>query len=308
MNRFAKIIRTLGGFVLLLQLVCFTLPFLKVTQENYPDITVSQFSYLKDLFADGQFFAGDSKDMLPALFLLIVLPVLLSVIFGLWGIVSSRRQIVSGLGAIAVAALDIAFLWKVQLFYPDRINDAQNFQRGYGWICLAVIALLSAVTGILVICTRPSKRKVEKAEVIPDLEQMQRDQLKPQYEFIDESKPGKEIAVSDESGRSAQAAGIMLGLTGVFKGAEIPFQPGETLKLGRDNSNDLVFTQAARVSRCHCEITWLPDKNKFQILDHSSNGCFVNGREECIPQNIAIELEPGTVLDVGDRNNRFRLG
>ncbi len=98
----------------------------------------------------------------------------------------------------------------------------------------------------------------------------------------------------------------MVGLSGSFQGAEIPCQPGETLKIGRDTSNDLVLPDA-RVSRFHCRLTYLAEEGKYQIVDTSSNGSFANGREECLPQNMEIYLEPGTILDIGDAQNRFRL-
>ena len=101
--------------------------------------------------------------------------------------------------------------------------------------------------------------------------------------------------------------GVMVGLSGMYKGAEIPFKSGESIKFGRDTSNDMVFTDAPRVSRHHCVITWDGENKVYQIIDNSSNGCYINGMEECIPQNIPLRLEIGTIIDIGDENNRFRL-
>ena len=101
--------------------------------------------------------------------------------------------------------------------------------------------------------------------------------------------------------------GVMVGLSGMYKGAEIPFKSGESIKFGRDTSNDMVFTDAPRVSRHHCVITWDGENKVYQIIDNSSNGCYINGMEECIPQNIPLQLEIGTIIDIGDENNRFRL-
>lgn len=101
--------------------------------------------------------------------------------------------------------------------------------------------------------------------------------------------------------------GVMVGMSGVFAGKEIAFKDQETLHLGRDFSNDLVFTNASHISRNHCLITWYAQKQKFYIEDRSSNGCFINGASVRLPKNVEIALDPGTMIDIGDRANRFRL-
>ena len=45
----------------------------------------------------------------------------------------------------------------------------------------------------------------------------------------------------------------------------------------------------------------------FYIKDYSSNGTFKNQSENCLPQNMEISLEVGTILDIGDEGNRFIL-
>lgn len=335
MNRLARVVRTVGGLVLLSHLVCFFFPFSRVVQENYPTKEFSQYSEVSGLFEKGiaQFGRGMEKDVLAVILLCILLSVLLSLIFGIWGIVGSRRQRISGVGSVLVALLDAGFLWNIDLFQPERVNEVQEFQVGTGRYGLMGIAVLSAIFGVAVLICTPRKSKIKKAERIPAVAAIREEQLKPQYTFIDEAelkKDALEASWGQQSGTgqmpetgdvknqqsgtgqmpetgAAMPRGVMVGLAGVFAGAEIPFQAQETLKLGRDQSNDLIFTNADRVSRNHCEITWYPDRGKFRILDRSSNGCFVNGREECIPQNIPLELEPGTVLDIGNQANRFRL-
>lgn len=101
--------------------------------------------------------------------------------------------------------------------------------------------------------------------------------------------------------------GVMVGVAGVFSGKEITFKDRETLRLGRDLANDLVFTNASHISRNHCQITWYAQKQKYYVIDRSSNGCFINGASVRLPKNVEIALEPGTVIAIGDRTNRFRL-
>ena len=101
--------------------------------------------------------------------------------------------------------------------------------------------------------------------------------------------------------------GVMVGLTGIYAGAEIPFADGEYIKLGRLANNDLVFEGQPKVSRNHCRIKWNSASKRFSFYDYSSNGTFVNGSEDCLPQNLEIEMLPGTVIAIGDENNTFRL-
>ncbi len=76
---------------------------------------------------------------------------------------------------------------------------------------------------------------------------------------------------------------------------------------GRTADNDLVFENQQKVSRKHCVISFHRDKECFKIVDTSSNGSFTNGSQECLPQNMEICLKPGTILDFGSEENRFRL-
>lgn len=110
-----------------------------------------------------------------------------------------------------------------------------------------------------------------------------------------------------ESEVSLPARGVMVGIAGVFAGKEVAFRDEETLHLGRDLTNDLVFTHASHISRNHCSITWYAQKQKYFVEDRSSNGCFINGAPVRLPKNVEIALDPGTVIDIGDRTNRFRL-
>jgi hypothetical protein len=45
----------------------------------------------------------------------------------------------------------------------------------------------------------------------------------------------------------------------------------------------------------------------FSIIDYSSTGTFKNGNTNCLPQNMRVFLEPGSVIDIGDETNRFIL-
>lgn len=102
--------------------------------------------------------------------------------------------------------------------------------------------------------------------------------------------------------------GIMHGITGMYAGGEIDLTKG-TIIVGRDPMRaNLVFDeQYTKVSRKHCELRYDKKEKVFYIKDYSSNGTFKNQSENCLPQNMEISLEAGTILDIGDEGNRFIL-
>lgn len=101
--------------------------------------------------------------------------------------------------------------------------------------------------------------------------------------------------------------GVLVGLTGMYAGAEIPFVNGMSIRLGRLNNNDLIFDGQVMVSRNHCTIRWDGVSHTFIFKDTSSSGTYVNGSDDCLPQNIEIEIPVGSVIALGDDSNTFRL-
>ncbi len=111
-------------------------------------------------------------------------------------------------------------------------------------------------------------------------------------------------------------AGILRGLEGTYQGAEIPLGNKKAV-LGRNAASaDLVFPASAnKVSRAHCEIIYDPGRGKFHIRDISTNGVFIyiceSGRYTPQPKrlkkDIGYTLAAGTILDIGSKENRFRL-
>lgn len=310
MNRCARLFRTIGGVLLLADIAVLFLPVLVIRQDNYPTICYSQFDFIKKLFM-----AKLSAEQIGVIIAFILLPAFLALVFGVIGIVGSERQVVSCIGSILVTGLQVAFYLNMKMLEPERVNKAQEYQKDFFlWLFLGISAV-SAVCGIVGILTTP-RRKRQMASV-PEAGRSMEPRLQVQ-DTVRENPVQKEQEIREavldrmpeapvQPAVQKGARGVMVGLSGDYQGAEIPFRDGETLKIGRDVSNDLIFANAERISRFHCSLTWIAEKQKFQIVDKSSNGSFINGLEECIPQNIAIYLEPGTILDFGNEQNRFRL-
>lgn len=373
MNRAAKTIRVLGGLCMIVSLFFVIAPLTIIRQENYSDQNYTAWKYITQ-------YAGDSTKQLIILGICILLPMLLALVGGVVGIVGGIRQNISGILAILVCACYILLAIKGSILWPKAKNDAQEFLNGWALYAYLASSGIAAALGVAGFFVKPRLQK-KKDLVIPDVEEIRKEQIESKYTFLDEADPSNQ-PVSDQpimpqnipgdngmmpdsnipsqpimpqnipgnNGMMPDAnnpnqpvmpqnipgtvaepqdmvtealieeeepvaspyqpgapRGVLVGIRGMYAGAEIPFQAEESIRLGRDASNDLVFTDAPRVSRHHCMITWHESKQQYGFLDRSSNGSFIHGQADCLPQNIEIMLQPGTVIDIGDEDNEFRL-
>ena len=351
MNRAAKTIRVLGGLCMIVSLFFVIAPLTIIRQENYSDQNYTAWKYITQ-------YAGDSKKQLIILGICILLPMLLALVGGVIGIVGGIRQNLSGILAILVCACYILLAVKGSILWPKAKNDAQEFLNGWALYAYLASSGIAAALGVAGFFVKPRLQK-KKDLVIPDVEEIRKEQIESKYTFLDEADPSNQpvsdqpvmpqnipgdngmmpdanipaqpIAPQNIPGTVAEPQdmvtealieeeepvaapyqpgvprGVLVGIRGMYAGAEIPFRAEESIRLGRDASNDLVFTDAPRVSRHHCMITWHESKQQYGFLDRSSNGSFIHGQADCLPQNIEIMLQPGTVIDIGDEDNEFRL-
>lgn len=324
MNKMAKFLRIAGGMLLLFNILYLFLPLINAVQENYPTVTYTQLDFLKavsDRIFSGKKALKISSSQLLEIVFLIALPLLLSIIFGIVSIVAGARQIISGIFSCISGVLNIVFTMKAVSLGNIYKKEYQSIEKCAGLNVILIISVLMVIFGILAIIIRQSDKRnvVIRDNYIPNINEIYREQLKPKVDFIDEAKLKQEENQNESENSQintgeVQAAdydkpprGVMRGLTGMYAGAEIEFKDGESISFGRDNTNDVIFENSERVSRSHCVITWNKEKGEYSILDTSSNGCFVNGMEDCIPQNISVSLGVGTIIDIGDENNRFIL-
>ncbi|MCI8502760.1 MAG: FHA domain-containing protein [Dorea sp.] len=306
MNRSAKGFRVVSSLFTLLNIAVFFLPVTRRVQENYAALSWQQSAYIKDMFGGGVPF-GDGTTVgieplqMMCIICFMILPVILSVVAGIWGIVGNYRQMVSSILIYIILALYTGMYFSISAVWPDAL-DGQIYERGIACslhlIC-SVCGALSATAALL--CT---PKKIEDVKVdIPQIREIKQQQIEAKYNIIMETSKKEEVPEY----QPGKPRGVMVGLSGLYKGAEIPFTGGEYIKLGRQSDNHLVFEGQPNVSRSHCQIKWDVGRGKYLFRDYSSNGSFVNGSKDCLPQNLEIEMEPGTVVAIGDETNTFRL-
>lgn len=306
MNRYAKKFRVLSSLCILLNLVALFLPVTRRIQENYGDLTWSQMDYIQGALAKYLPFWGDEVVQLTTeqaglVFLFMIMPLVLAVIAGIWGMTGNYVQKISSILAFAVLLLYIGMSVSVSSLWPE-LEEGQEYMRGIACTLTLIFSGCGAAAGIAALIATPGKVKVPETS-IPQVEEIKQQQVEAQYNIMMEEKQES----PRQENQKKPVHGVLLGVTGIYAGAEIPLTDGEYILLGRESSNHLVFEGQPGVSRNHCRIKWDAMRQKYIFRDYSSNGSFVNGSEDCLPQNLDLELEPGTMIAIGDERNTFCL-
>lgn len=100
--------------------------------------------------------------------------------------------------------------------------------------------------------------------------------------------------------------GGIVGVSGQYEGASIDICGGERIILGRDGEqSNLVITEQG-ISRKHCEIAYDAYNRQYQVTDYSTNGVFL-GNGVRLTKGMTTNLDPGTVIQLGNSVHRFRL-
>ena len=305
--------------MILLNLAGFFLPLTERTQEGYTPLRWSQFDYIKALLGGALPSAGEdtifvSSTQTALILCCMVLPLILALAAGIWGIVGGPRQRVSSLLIFLVLILYLALYGFLDILWPEA-QFTQTYIKGIACqVCIAVSGC-SGAFGVLSLISTPKKvKKVEKK--IPQLQEIRQQQAEAKYSIMMEkahqdsqkTQSVKEpLAKENRPYVPGNPRGVMVGLSGVYAGAQIPMTDGEFIRLGRKNTNHLVFEGQIKVSRNHCKIKWDAADKKYIIYDYSNTGSFADGSHDCLPQSLYMPLEPGTVLAIGDDTNTFRL-
>lgn len=316
MNRVARNLRVLGGIFVLLNLAAFFFPVTERIQKNYATAAWSQPDYIRELFRGslphGEEVVAVPLSQLQILWILafMVLPLILALVAGIWGVIGGSRPMVGSILSFLVLAFYTGTVTTLGTVWPEAAAG-QLYQRGNACWLHILFSACGAVAALLFLILTPGKT-VEGNRAIPDLEPFRQQQIPSRYQVTPVDSgilfgPGVPRPEEIAARREGRPRGVMVGLSGMYAGAEIPLTSGEYIKLGRLNDNDLVFDGQKKISRNHCRIKWSAEHKKYFICDYSANGCFVNGSTDCLPQNLEINLEPGTVLAVGDSSNTFRL-
>lgn len=100
----------------------------------------------------------------------------------------------------------------------------------------------------------------------------------------------------------------LLGLSGQWNGAELCDDAESGYIIGRDPAqcNIVIMGDNDKVSRKHCTIVYDSANDEYVVVDHSSNGTFLDNGTK-LDSGVPIALHSGTTLLIGDKSNMFKL-
>lgn len=109
-------------------------------------------------------------------------------------------------------------------------------------------------------------------------------------------------------GQPAGFTGSITCLSGMYSGNSFNLVSNEEMIIGRDaTACHIVLDQGAdKVSRKHCGILYNPATQNYYVTDYSSNGTLTREGSRLV-NNIPTQLPPGSVVCLGNNENRFML-
>lgn len=310
MNRTGKNLRATAGVFELLNIIIFFLPLTQRVWENYPTKRWSQLQYVMCIqTVEEPFMAAYASSRLVWCICLLILPLILSLLAGVWGILGDEKQKVSPILSFVILGLYIALAATLPGYLPDAYYSVAptgrlNLLTSSIAVILSIIGLAHKTNNEIVLITEKE---------IPQIQEMKKEQIEARYNIIETVQENNPASQKPENIKvppyiSGNPRGILRGLKGVYAGAEIQFRDGEKIRIGRNSDNDLIFDEhQTKVSRNHCAIKWDAQNREFLFWDNSTNGSFANGSDDCLPKHLEVVVSPGTIIALGDEENVFRL-
>lgn len=119
-----------------------------------------------------------------------------------------------------------------------------------------------------------------------------------------------EISIQPINIPDVNKKGMIIALSGKEAGYSYPINDGEELIIGKDAkvAHIIVGSQYDLVSRKHCGIKYDAASDKYQVIDYSTNGTYINsitrGR---LTKGIYVTVPKGTVINLGKETMDFKL-
>lgn len=162
---------------------------------------------------------------------------------------------------------------------------------GVGFVLSILCAIVVVVLGILITKTVP----LTTAEVNPD------------YGADDLYGDANGEWGSTANAETVALEGRIVGCSGEYAGCEIGIMPGETINIGRSQTQCQLIVAGPKISRKHCSITYDGEKNCYIVTDSSANGTYyMDGRR--FPFEMPTMVSAGTEIYLGKKDFIFRLG
>lgn len=133
---------------------------------------------------------------------------------------------------------------------------------------------------------------------------------------------GKSIEGSDNENRNTKGGndisstttistitGVIVCISGEYKGSIIRIYPDIEYEIGRDGSKCEIIINQPYISRKHCTLSYRED-GSYMITDHSHNGTYLiqnNGSPRKLITDKIETLPTGSIISFGDIDLKYRL-
>lgn len=101
--------------------------------------------------------------------------------------------------------------------------------------------------------------------------------------------------------------GTLICICGAYLGSIVRIHPEQKITIGRDEEIADLVINLPLVSRKHCTLIYHCDIMKYEIVDLSTNGTFVDGNKQLV-KNESYLLRPGSEICFGDKDTVYKLG
>lgn len=101
--------------------------------------------------------------------------------------------------------------------------------------------------------------------------------------------------------------GALICIRGVYLGSIVRICPEQEIMIGRDGLVADMVINLPLVSRRHCTLVYHCGTMKYEVMDLSLNGTFVDGNKRLL-KNETYLLKPGSEICFGDKETVYKLG
>lgn len=106
---------------------------------------------------------------------------------------------------------------------------------------------------------------------------------------------------------TSEKQGVLVGLTGAYKGVTLYFRPEQKILIGRDKNVADIVVNLPVVSRLQCVILFHETENTYEIIDFSKNGTYLSDGQRLVPDTTYC-VKAGTQICFGDLDTVYCLG
>ena len=268
------------------------------------------FSVIKDKTLNGNALAKDAKT--GKITIIFVIHIILAILLLAAGIIlmvlnGNAGKIVSvaasGLGLVLMAI--VGFMSKnITVAVAVSGSDlVQNYALSLDWQYIVELVLLVATVAVsvIVLVQREDYNDFAMDEVYGGGYGVD------QTTYVQTSVGGATSVLNPNENMNV-FSGSVTCISGEYTGATFDIEPGQALNFGKDPSfSNIIFSSTSKyVSRRHCTVTFDINKNKYIIVDYSSNGTFIEGGVK-LPKSEKVYIQRGAQIFLGNKSVCFVL-